>query len=85
TVSLAEQIQKKVLIYPNPTDGSLTINFGTQVPERYTIFNAIGEVVYLNTQPMTTELLDLGNLSSGVYTISFLLDGEMWTEKVVVY
>ncbi|MFK7806467.1 MAG: SBBP repeat-containing protein, partial [Saprospiraceae bacterium] len=46
TVSLAEQIQKKVLIYPNPTDGSLTINFGTQVPERYTIFNAIGEVVY---------------------------------------
>jgi hypothetical protein len=84
-VSLSEQDKKKVFMYPNPTDGRFTINFGTQVPQYYTISNSIGEIVYLNRQPMATELLDLRMLASGVYVITFYLNGSKWVEKLVVY
>jgi hypothetical protein len=85
TVSLREQFKETLSMYPNPTDGRLTINFGTQAPQRFTISNALGETVYLNTQPMATELLDLQMFASGVYSITFYLNGSRWVEKLLVY
>jgi hypothetical protein len=84
TVSLTESVMEIVSIYPNPTDGRLTLNFGSQAPQSFTISNSRGETVYLNKQPMATELLDLRMLASGVYAITFYLNGRNWVEKLVV-
>lgn len=85
TVSTTEELEELVSLYPNPTDGRLILDFGLQAPQRYTISNSIGEIVYLNSQPAAKEQLDLGNVTPGLYAITFYLNGSMWVEKIVVY
>ncbi len=84
SISPGELAEKGLSIYPNPSDGLLTLNFKSQTPESYTIFNSIGQAVYLNSEPTATELLDLRMLAAGVYLVSFDIDGSRCVEKIVV-
>ena len=70
-------------IYPNPTTGQLNyeLNNNYQV-EEITIFNAVGQAVK-QFQPMNS-IIDLSDLSKGIYFVSVTLDsGEILMEKVV--
>ncbi|MEN9331469.1 MAG: hypothetical protein RLZZ94_559 [Bacteroidota bacterium] len=71
-------------IYPNPSQGLVTINYSDAYSLR--IFNMLGEVVYSNdvnsnTQPIT---IDLTNLSNGIYMVSVTADGEVMSQRLEI-
>lgn len=63
-VSIAERHQPTVNVYPNPTEGRLTIQ-AEQVINTY-VFNAMGQLV--KTFGATNEI-DLSNMANGIYTL----------------
>jgi len=63
--------KEEVLIYPNPTDGNLTVTWKNRYNHRLdiTIYNILGEAVKeVQTDPDVNEIrLDLNDNSKGVY------------------
>lgn len=71
-------------IFPNPTDGTLTISLGAEFPEaRITIINAIGQVVgsYRFTDASALPLTMMGN--SGVYVVKVVAGTNVASVRVV--
>lgn len=65
-------------IYPNPSDGSFTIDLGGYDPNskaELRIFNALGELVKSIPLTSATEHLKL-DLASGLYSCNLFVDGE---------
>jgi hypothetical protein len=63
--------KEKVVIYPNPTDGSLTVKWETYYENRLilTIYNLIGNPVKtVQIEPDINEIqVDLSGMSYGMY------------------
>jgi len=57
-------------IYPNPTDGMLTLDFGTAVKRHVTINDLTGKVLLSQTVSESTALIDISNRPSGVYLLT---------------
>jgi len=58
------------LFYPNPTSGQITIQTDAEfVGSTYIISNTLGKVVQSGRLVSTNDILDIGNLSSGIYQI----------------
>ncbi len=58
------------LFYPNPTSGQITIHTEAElVGSTYIISNTLGKVVLSGKLASTNAILDIGNLSSGIYQI----------------
>ncbi|NUM40350.1 MAG: T9SS type A sorting domain-containing protein [Leptospiraceae bacterium] len=76
-------------VYPNPTEGRVTVAFSTIPEARITIrvFNSLGEQV-LQKQVITiteaTEQLDLSELADGVYTIRVDAGISVVTKRIVL-
>jgi len=71
--SVNELIDSKLAVYPNPTEGLLTVTLsGTAEKTQISLYNLLGELIY--SELMTTEsiVLDLNelHLNSGVYIIN---------------
>ncbi len=54
---------------PNPTDGPLLLQFGTDAPRTATLMDATGREVLTATLTGTSATLDLSRLSSGIYVL----------------
>jgi parallel beta-helix repeat protein len=63
----------KILVYPNPTAGQLTISLDESLQDEYLIevLNDLGDVVLMTKQPKDTKTaqIDLSGYSSGLYLI----------------
>lgn len=83
SVGIDEATAYEISLYPNPTEGLLTVET-TGGPANITIFNLVGSEVYnsMVTQPKNT--LSLGHLPAGVYLIRLESEGVSRTEKLVV-
>jgi hypothetical protein len=69
----------KILIYPNPSQGSFTVE--AEAPGQFKIVDAIGRVVQQgNISGKTT----INGLLPGVYFITFQTEEKRYTQKVVV-
>ncbi len=85
-VNIDEQlIAEKVLIYPNPTQSSITIELPTQPSKNtaLTISNTNGQ--QLITQPISepqTEI-DISHLPAGIYIIKVWNDEDVMIQKVI--
>ena len=73
----------EVVVFPNPNNGEFTIqssNKGT-----YTIINELGQALQtIQLNDANNHLVNIGNLSSGVYFIVGYNNNEMTRQKVVV-
>lgn len=58
-------------VFPNPSKGELSINFNSLDVKLVNIYNAMGEVVYTNSNKFSNNLLQLNlkNLANGIYYI----------------
>ena len=58
-----------MLVYPNPTQGHLTVRWGTAGTLRFALINALGQQVLNLGQHASGAVLDLGGIAPGVYTL----------------
>lgn len=89
-VGIADRSISNILsIYPNPTNGLLTVDFGnylTNTEGLVTVKNILGQTLETNQLNITTSKynLDMTNYDSGIYFIEVVVDGETVTKKVTV-
>ena len=76
-----------ILVYPNPTQGMLTIDFNNRTPRSIKLYDHAGRLLY--EQDMTMSYghkvnVDLSALSNGIYLLKLHTDQETVVKKVVI-
>ena len=59
--------EKPIAIYPNPTEGKITVEFLSGEPTEIEIYNSIGRLVKSFPAPTSMALLELSELETGLY------------------
>ena len=70
-------------LYPNPTDGNITLSLPAADGASLSIFDAQGKLIYEIQNAKNGEQFDLSKLSTGVYTFRVTLNNLTHIEKVV--
>jgi hypothetical protein len=58
-------------MYPNPATNVITVKGEFEADESVTIYNMLGQVVANKVINSNEESIDISQLASGVYTVSF--------------
>jgi hypothetical protein len=65
---IEERQTTKFNVYPNPTNGQLTItNYGLQDEDDYTIYNVMGQVMMQGKLTGEISIINIESLPSGIY------------------
>ncbi len=89
TVSILEdQIEKSLIVYPNPSNGQFTIQI-SNTPGKMNVemYNTIGEIVHresLFLQSKNALNIDISSLSEGIYYAHFIFEGYSTTRKIFI-
>lgn len=85
TTSLNELLPEvNFIVYPNPTDGVVTISVEKRQPKKIVLYNLAGKELLAILTNQQEEKIDLNNLPSGIYLISVeLKDGFILTKRIV--
>ena len=89
-VDVAEHVENKTAVYPNPTSENTTVSFNIEEPGEVVIelFNTLGQKVFVKTLNMTagenTVEIPLEGLTTGMYYINVRIENELITEKLNV-
>lgn len=82
TLGVEDQIKNELSFFPNPTTGQLNFSSNNDV-KNIEIYNIQGQMVY-NKSKISTNNLDVSNLSQGVYFMKLNLDnGSQETLKFI--
>lgn len=71
SLGVVENDKKNIVVYPNPTASSLTIQGEFDSNESVTIFNLLGQKVMEHSIDSNEQVVNVAKLASGVYTIYF--------------
>ncbi|NND76866.1 MAG: T9SS type A sorting domain-containing protein [Flavobacteriales bacterium] len=77
-------------VFPNPATNNMTVNFSLDTDSQvsFEVFNLLGERVYVSAQDNfvgnNSVTIDVSNLTSGMYTLNMIVDGDYTTTKVTV-
>jgi hypothetical protein len=74
-----------ITIYPNPTYGELIIEFSSQQATSILLYNTLGQPVFEKHNLVSKQSLDISHLNKGVYWVHLVVDGAVWSRKVMVY
>ena len=77
-------IEDQVTIYPNPNNGSFTIETTNNTTKLFQIFNVTGALVFKKNSEGTKNTIDTGDLEAGVYTIKLSNELCSLTKKLVI-
>jgi hypothetical protein len=70
-------------IYPNPTEGLMTITSDKEI-ESAVVRNVLGEAVISPPVGINTGLtMDMSSLKAGIYFVTLQVEGKLYTERVV--
>lgn len=74
-----------IKLYPNPAHSILNISVAdeTNMPESYTIYNSLGQIMDNGAITSTLEKLDISKYATGVYFAKLAKDGEVKTIQFV--
>lgn len=85
------EIESSLLIFPNPSNGMMTVEFATKKANEgvLEVYNMTGQKVYSENLRFVNHSvktrIDLSELPNGVYTISLMSDeGVSFREKVII-
>jgi len=83
-----DEVQAKLLLYPNPNKGSFTVAVSGVSGDIYVNVNStVGQPVYSTTttsEGSVEKLIDLSGIAKGVYFVTVTTDLKSWTEKIVI-
>jgi hypothetical protein len=73
-------------VYPNPSNGQITIAVQGMDVEDMNVFDAAGKLVYdqLPASDKGIYVIDLSELSQGVYSLEILSAGKTFRERVII-
>ena len=72
-------------IYPNPATYNITVNFNSNISDaKYTIINAIGNVVLNGTLNNNQSNIDISNLRPGLYFVKINTSTNTFIKKLIV-
>jgi len=85
SISDTDQSQEAMIVYPNPTHDLVTIKLPTYDIGILTVHNVIGEQVLLitNSHGEDTFDIDLINLESGIYSVTYTTQHQSYKGQVV--
>jgi hypothetical protein len=73
--------QKEFIIYPNPSDGIISIDNNSSKKINIKVFNTAGELKYLE-QNISSEI-DLSKLSNGIYILEIEINSQLYYERLI--
>jgi hypothetical protein len=82
-----DNFEQLVNLYPNPSNGSFTIDLPFFKEVRFTVYNSLGNEVYRNTISQirqASKLLNLTSLLSGAYILRIEADGRVVNKKIII-
>jgi hypothetical protein len=78
----------RILVYPNPSNGIIHINFKNTLVNKIQVFDVLGRTVYqelLDTSSLeSAKTLDLSNNTKGIYILKFYSDKGTSSHKVLI-
>lgn len=75
-------VKNNVIIYPNPSNGLVTIEFD-RIPSRITISDALGRIIF-SEHLFKTNLIRLEDIPAGINFITLEYDGRKATRRLIV-
>ena len=75
---------KVVLVYPNPTNGMITIDLVEKQGFEYTIYDLVGQSVLSGQSHNDSAQIDLSSCHQGIYFVVISWDGNHLIQKVIV-
>ena len=83
SASLTYLQDESIAIYPNPSSGIITIQYGNVKPSSITVLNMQGQVVRQINSDFEVAI-DLTDLVNGSYIVNIHLDSETVRKKIVL-
>jgi hypothetical protein len=74
----------KVKFYPNPTNGELVIEVQDDLVESVVIQNMVGQALRTFDNVESRNVIDLSDLSSGLYLVKFISEQGEYSQKLVI-
>jgi len=88
TIGTDERFVDALYVYPNPTDGQLTIVLDEhQTAYSISLFNTLGELVYMEESSdvhAATKTISLGHLSEGMYLMKISSASVVRNQRIVI-
>lgn len=82
SVNIHDNKQNHLNLYPNPSKGKIFVN-SSIIYNDISIYNIVGKEVYLNEEG-SQEIIDISNLSNGIYFINFNTKEGVITKKIIL-
>ena len=83
----SEQFEMESIgIYPNPTKGIFNVSMGTLIPKTILVYDLIGKIVCSKSEFQNNQssiLLDLSNVSTGVYFVKIVSENKTVTKRII--
>jgi len=83
TIGLDENTLEGVAIFPNPSEGIVTVSNDNNTTNSIEVFNLVGEKVYSTTASTSTKI-DLSANGTGVYIVKVYNENGSFVERVVI-
>ena len=77
------QINRRVNLYPNPSDGHFVLDLSGVQSGRVLIENMTGQVIFSQTITGDKQLIDISKDPDGLYIIKLQLQSEFYTYKIL--
>lgn len=74
---------KEITLYPNPAKDHININSNEPI-ETISIYNSKGTLVKESSNLKQTGLLDISNLSAGIYVTKIKTKKSLYTQKLII-
>ncbi len=74
---------EEIFVYPNPASSEIFFQTNLEVQE-IILTNVLGQLIMHINHPGNQRRINVSNLSSDVYFISFIVDHKLWTEKIII-
>ena len=82
-VGINEQEVSKASVFPNPTNGQITVKTEGKGTTIFTVFDVLGNVVFSQKLSQETENISL-NIPSGIYVSVIEMNGEKIINKLII-
>jgi hypothetical protein len=70
-LDINENVRNNFIMYPNPASNQITVKGEFDANESITIYNVLGQAVMNKAITSNEENIDVSNLASGVYNVTF--------------